>query len=129
MLKFTSSLRNQRESPLMRLPAELRDSVFKYLLGGQELRIMVYEDPLLASRPMGDTGHFKDTKNFVTITQTCRQAHSDTKLMPFGLNKIVGNAVDLSTFMDDAAAWQIKAIETVRYTPLYHKSYLGENRG
>lgn len=40
MLIIYSSLRNQRESPLLRLPAELRIRIYEYALGGLEIRII-----------------------------------------------------------------------------------------
>jgi hypothetical protein len=74
----------------MRLPAELRNFIYEYVLGGHELYI-TYPYRGVRSRPVGNVGHsFDKTKKFVAITRTCRQARSDAKFMPFRFNTLLG---------------------------------------
>ncbi|KAL7776612.1 hypothetical protein CFE70_007030 [Pyrenophora teres f. teres 0-1] len=66
---------NRFRSPLMRLPAELRNYVYELVMGeGAEVRIL-YEDEILCSR-----AESKAVKAFVLV-QICRQIAKETSVM------------------------------------------------
>ena len=77
--------RNSIESPLVRLPAELRNKIFGYVYGGMTIvchgnRITIRAGPWASSPPVYEP--------FVALQQTCRQIYIETALLPFSkINK------------------------------------------
>ncbi|CAI6287124.1 unnamed protein product [Periconia digitata] len=75
------SKNNQLQSPLLRLPPELRNRIYKYALGGKKLR------------PAGFIHRIKYEQNgrvtppnFVALLSVCRQIYAEARLYPFLLN-------------------------------------------
>ncbi|KAF2253363.1 hypothetical protein BU26DRAFT_399624, partial [Trematosphaeria pertusa] len=64
---------NQRESPLLRLPAELRNKIYSYVLGG---RLWELKDTLTAG---------SREKNSMSLLRVCRQINAETASLPFEL--------------------------------------------
>ncbi|KAF2118338.1 hypothetical protein BDV96DRAFT_382848 [Lophiotrema nucula] len=92
--------RNVEESFLLRLPAEIRNHIFQYVLGGQKVAIHSpsYYRPH-GTEEKGDSdfaiSQFKDpyivlerarSIRPVEVLVTCRQIYSETVLLPFALN-------------------------------------------
>jgi hypothetical protein len=94
------TLRNHDTSRLLRLPAELRNQVYTYLIGHGSVHIC----PGYAcsrclknsTRPVGPDGfilcqntwHYP--RHLLAITQTCREVHAETGNLPFVLSKLIG---------------------------------------
>ncbi|EUC46072.1 hypothetical protein COCMIDRAFT_54347, partial [Bipolaris oryzae ATCC 44560] len=62
--------RNQRESPLLRLPAEVRSMVWEYVFGGYH--IYVYPREI--------------HRRILRLMTVCRQIFMEAVLLPFRLN-------------------------------------------
>ena len=92
--------RNTEQSPLLRLPAEIRNLIFHYVLGGQKVAIHSpsYYRPH-ESECKGESdfaiSEFKDpyiilersrSVRPVDLLKTCRQIYAETVLLPFALN-------------------------------------------
>ncbi|KAF1932006.1 uncharacterized protein M421DRAFT_416734 [Didymella exigua CBS 183.55] len=73
------SIRNSRESPLLRLPAELRIKIWAYLLA---YRHVLKQFP---SRWRPGSGSSASTIR-LDILRVCRQTYTETALLPFTLN-------------------------------------------
>ncbi|KAH3908882.1 hypothetical protein HBI56_123690 [Parastagonospora nodorum] len=79
------SLENQKTSPLLRLPAEIRNAIYAYVLQGH--RVCLDSSP----KPFVGTDNKKgQVENLLSITKTCRQTYSESALMFFGLNDFGG---------------------------------------
>ncbi|KAF2634664.1 hypothetical protein P280DRAFT_538339 [Massarina eburnea CBS 473.64] len=69
---------NQIHSPLLRLPGEIRNEIYKFALGG----ICFLANPISNS--------YKTPPNFLALTRVCQQTYSETSLLPFTLNTFQG---------------------------------------
>ncbi|KAH3908869.1 hypothetical protein HBH56_164800 [Parastagonospora nodorum] len=110
---------NQIHSPLLRLPAELRNSIFAYALGASKIeRCTGYSCQvcrklkILSGSPKYVTCHFEGG---LGILSTCRQVYAESKLLPFKLNTVSSRVLPLSEpSYDKFAAWQRNAITSVQ---------------
>jgi hypothetical protein len=64
---------------LLRLPAEIRNQIFAYALGGQ-----TYE--LRETAPYGVVTNTTVSENALALLVVCRQLYAETALAPFSLN-------------------------------------------
>jgi hypothetical protein len=75
------TLRNQREAPFLRVPAELRNEIYSLVLH-------------IGKWLIDDTGRayiFKDDRlyessHYLVLLKICRQIYHETRLLPFSLN-------------------------------------------
>jgi hypothetical protein len=72
LLTSARALRNQRESPLLRLSAELRNRVYDYVLGNKTYSTVII---LPTSRP-----------NPNSLLLACRQVYHEASILPYTLN-------------------------------------------
>ena len=79
-----STLRNQQESPLLRLPAEIRNAIYHYALGGNNVPC---HDLDMFKDPVGDWTPTRPVSNLTTITRACRQTHAESALLFFKINQ------------------------------------------
>lgn len=95
------TIRNQRESPLLRLPAELRNKVYTYVLGGREIELCCNESCGCGGRrrygrvPRGKQGpvsHYP--RSLLALLETCHQVHGEARLLPFSSNMFLATALD-----------------------------------
>jgi len=94
----SSSRQNQLQSPLLRLPAELRNQVYNYALSDWNIRIFYQEYSMkpvkhmsAICRPTYNTGSWIPTnKAILSLPSVCRQLNMETKLLPFTLNNEFG---------------------------------------
>ncbi|KAI4926058.1 uncharacterized protein J4E92_006795 [Alternaria infectoria] len=70
---------NQRNSPLLRLPAEIRHLIFGYALGGKTFHIDYNEYQGIAK-------NMTVSKNTLALLAVCRQVFAETALLPFSSN-------------------------------------------
>ncbi|KAF1946258.1 hypothetical protein EJ02DRAFT_248378 [Clathrospora elynae] len=96
------SLRNRRESPLVRVPAEIRNKIYGYALGGLEFHIKRSDHEgkwfrakrlAIATRPIdADRQELpKFDPELLALTATCRQIYIETKLLPLAANEFIGS--------------------------------------
>ncbi|KAJ4989247.1 hypothetical protein SVAN01_05326 [Stagonosporopsis vannaccii] len=94
------------QSMLLGLPAELRNRIYELVLCHSE-GIRVDEEQEMIEAPVG----------FMAITETCRQTHSETRLLPFSLNTFIVdfNMIRWLRTLDDDRRRVITSIE-ISYT-------------
>lgn len=92
------AIRNQRESPLLKLPAELRNRIYGYVLGRDPMHIhlsihqaisLVPEQEYLYDR--ATPAQIRYSRQLLAITETCRQIHTEAQFMLFSLNEFYGS--------------------------------------
>ena len=78
---------NRQRSPLLRLPAELRNKIYEYALGGMQLRISYSERKfaLLSALSYDPSVSLTPLHRFVGLTLVSRQLYAETKILPFEL--------------------------------------------
>ena len=74
VLTLGSTERNQRESPLLRLPLELRDQIYEYV---------TIDDSYCGNDGVYDAGSKR--KNAFAVRAICRQIYLETRTLPFTL--------------------------------------------
>ncbi|KAF2622061.1 hypothetical protein BU25DRAFT_426018 [Macroventuria anomochaeta] len=75
--------RNATMSPLLCLPAELRNRVFAYILGGYEFKLQGgWNGRCQARHILSDVGGH----GILGLLRTCRQIYAETRMLPFALN-------------------------------------------
>ena len=81
-LTVLRSVKSNQDSPLLRLPPEIRNSIWAYVLGGKVLR------PMLA-RPNYRTFSLvlsqAESKDPTALLRVCRQVYAETALLPLSL--------------------------------------------
>ncbi|KAL1795123.1 hypothetical protein ACET3X_006939 [Alternaria dauci] len=77
------SQRNHRKSPLLRLPAELRNKIYEYVFLSQ---------PIRPFREHREWPHWAYPRSQLNLLEACRQIYLEAKLFPFALNVFVGYA-------------------------------------
>ncbi|KAF3001554.1 hypothetical protein E8E13_009737 [Curvularia kusanoi] len=83
--KDAIAVRNQAQSPLLRLPAELRNKIYNYY------------PFLFLELDQLHPDYYSGEHNFFALSTVCRQLHSETALLPFSLNSLVVEARALTT--------------------------------
>ncbi|KAI4701586.1 hypothetical protein J4E81_003326 [Alternaria sp. BMP 2799] len=74
---------NQENSPLLQLPAELRNRIYKFVLHDHR---PVYVDIPALSDEFGNFGPRDNTRGKQALLCTCRQVYSEASMMYFALN-------------------------------------------
>ncbi|KAF1949071.1 hypothetical protein CC80DRAFT_540543 [Byssothecium circinans] len=77
--------RNAQRSPLLRLPAEVRNSVFKYALGGQH----TFDVTKIRKAPRSARSGQQYWRIPLHLLQVCRQIYHEACLLPFLLNSFM----------------------------------------
>lgn len=112
-----SSLQNQQTSPLLRLPAELRNKIYEYVFGGEHLlvytqnkrRLVRQKDP---TRPLS-----RDLPEYPALTAVSRQLNTETKHMVFSHNTFgTFSECLLLSFRSVFQPWQVNCITTLHVT-------------
>ncbi|KAI4907571.1 hypothetical protein J4E90_009600 [Alternaria incomplexa] len=76
--KAEATAAKQLNSPLLRLPAELRNLIYRYALGDRTLILSTIDDETLRL-------YQRDIPAFALLA-LCKQIHSETVLLPYSLN-------------------------------------------
>lgn len=80
--RFFSTLRNQKKSPLLRIPGELRNNIYEHAYGGMIIRAFTYDDryPVFDKQSSTRLPFFaSDVLNSMTV---CHQVHSEIGIIP-----------------------------------------------
>jgi hypothetical protein len=72
-------------SPLLSLPPEIRNIIFKEVLGHRAIHIHALPGIETLDHPAG----YPITENEFALTRVCRQIYADTALLPYSLNTFV----------------------------------------
>ncbi|KAI4631502.1 uncharacterized protein J4E87_002207 [Alternaria ethzedia] len=102
---------NQRNSPLLRLPAEIRHLIFGYVLGGKTFVIDHYVNQDIAkNRTL--------LKNALALLVVCRQVFAESALLPFSSNTFSAlHPQTLNMWIRDLPPPFAHAITSVRLHP------------
>ena len=94
-LTAASTARNQEHSPLLRLPAELRNKIYHYVIVVERIRIWPSQMTMIRSREYRVCSFYvrKPTIHLTALSATCRKLHADTALLPFRWNTFSGEGV------------------------------------
>ncbi|KAF2013419.1 hypothetical protein BU24DRAFT_331283, partial [Aaosphaeria arxii CBS 175.79] len=71
-----STLLNQKQSPFLRLPAELRNQIYEYYF--EEGSVYLDDSEIYYA----DSSSFR-AFNYIGLILVCRQIHADTALFPY----------------------------------------------
>lgn len=98
-------------SPLFRLPAEIRNQIYAYILGGETFNIYCWR----RYKPYGfATRILRKRKFFLALLAVCRQLHSETRLLPFSLNAFSFTSQDaFRSWLDKFSLDQQKTIQKI----------------
>lgn len=102
-----STVRNQQQSPLLRLPPELRNKIYVLAIESREIYVTSpgRRCTLVFSRRVPSPTGFSiplysvlSPRDFVALPQVCRQLHHETASLHFALNTWCGGDRDLLCF-------------------------------
>ncbi|KAG9188772.1 hypothetical protein G6011_07477 [Alternaria panax] len=102
--KNEATKRNTAESPLLRLPAELRNEIYKYALGRH-----VYPVP----------GDGRKNPRALNLVRVCRQIQQEAAFLPYSLSVLSSRmAIHLEEFVSRLSISQRNAIETIQLSEI-----------
>ncbi len=84
-------LRNQHVSPLLRLPAEIRNKIYTLVLSGHSINLSTF-NPNHPTYTLFRKQHTRQKALLALLTalpSTCRQIRAETKPLPFSLNDFI----------------------------------------
>lgn len=79
------TVRNLQQSPLLRLPGEIRSRIYEYALGGHTFT-PAGEQRLYTDGPAGSQLDDDTWKGLQHLAQVCRQLREETQLLPYSMN-------------------------------------------
>ncbi|KAF2437384.1 hypothetical protein P171DRAFT_492132 [Karstenula rhodostoma CBS 690.94] len=128
--------RNAIESPLLRLPAEIRNRIFQYALGGYTINVRRFKGlcilvncdcrryvGLKASRDSYDCdgSRTRSTSMPFRLREVCRQAYSETATLGFQLSKFTFDhslwthiGALMQSWLSHCPPWQTEVIGNIR---------------
>lgn len=84
LIVIAYSVKRNQNSPLLRLPAELRTQIWNYVLGYKLLSMWyTYKLPLRQARIAAP---YTDRTNVMDLLRTCRQIYVESACVPYSLN-------------------------------------------
>jgi hypothetical protein len=99
-----STLHNQTNSPLLRLPSELRNRVYEYALGGDCEPFTIKASPIDFPMTLLDLPA-------LSLLRSCRQIYHETANLPYTLIKSkFSDSTSISKFVDQRTPAQLQAI-------------------
>lgn len=92
---------NQRESPLLRLPAELSDKIYRCVICGDTERILqVHRYHLYEQKPTENEPYEEEASNkpHLALLQVSRQTHQETVKLPVSRHIFIVRQLDRTRF-------------------------------
>jgi len=119
-MSFCRSQRNQVQSPLLRLPSELRNIIYRYVFQGCSIWVTKNHQDLLYGLRLWCI-HDLD---IVSLLLTCRQVHAEAAILPyrFLVFEFHGGAAIIEKFLSARSPAQLEAIQTIRVS-IEHYSF------
>jgi hypothetical protein len=111
---------NARQSPLLCLPAEIRNKIFNYALRGHRIRPVVERSVILQGHP--DTWarlRRNPIKHRFALPKVCRQIYNETAILPYTLSTF--SLIYITDFerwlfeSPDWEEWRIQYVRSVRF--------------
>ncbi|KAF2795816.1 hypothetical protein K505DRAFT_191384, partial [Melanomma pulvis-pyrius CBS 109.77] len=102
--------RNQRESPFLRLPTEIRRIIYEFALGGKH-----YTTGKKLGRKLPNS-KFLAGPHPLALLSVCQQIYDETALLPFSVNSFSFQLdLDLSKWADELLPGQRDAVTAFRF--------------
>jgi hypothetical protein len=98
-LTLSSTLRNRLDSPLLRLPAELRNKIYGYVLTQEAIRVAGPWGCDTCTRPLW-VQHAHYPRHILNILEVCQQTYTEGRLLVFSLNQHVGDHLAIHEHVD-----------------------------
>lgn len=110
-LTVRSTLRNEQQSPLLRLPLGLRNRILELVLQGSTIHLKTLER--VTGRPSNEERlvEHNSVQPFLSLTKVCRQLHSGVTRSPIALDVFKGT---LPTVLKFLAGLDAKYLSRVR---------------
>lgn len=108
LLTGAHRVKSNQMSPLLRLPPEIRNKIWQYVLGGKLIRV---EDQK-GSRYAKFSSSPSEPDNAMALLRTCRQVYAEAALMPLLLNTF---SFDYITVVKKLKLRQRKHIASIRF--------------
>ncbi|KAF2118339.1 hypothetical protein BDV96DRAFT_382876 [Lophiotrema nucula] len=136
---FSFPMLNTKNSRLLRLPAEVRHSIFTLVLGGKKIQIdpmtsklgvSEFKDPYSVFELSETLQRYQSVRHFALL-QTCRQVYAETALLPFALNVLwFIEEASLQRLIDEQNVLmpQLNAIATVQFCAKKGALFDGETK-
>lgn len=109
-------MRRNMESPLLNLPAELRNKIYNLAIGGGHIQIpnhhTVQEDDFIFELQMH--GKHPVGGNLTALSAVCHQLYTETALLPFSLHTFCGYKPDVVDFLRTLTDTQRAGIKVLR---------------
>lgn len=109
LMQHTSATRNQRESPFLRLPAEVRNKIYDAALGGRTYK---FKDAIYRDHATLETN---GERHVLGLLLVCHQIYSEASLLPYSLNTFSFREFELSfkPFLDHRRLAHFRAITSI----------------
>ncbi|KAI4706261.1 hypothetical protein J4E89_008995 [Alternaria sp. Ai002NY15] len=105
---------NHDNSPLLQLPGELRNRIYKFVL---HYHLPVYIDIPALEDEHGNSVPRENTRRMLALLYTCRQVHSEASMMYFALNTFQFELdTSLIEFTSSLTAEQLNAVKSIDMT-------------
>ncbi|KAI4707661.1 hypothetical protein J4E89_007766 [Alternaria sp. Ai002NY15] len=108
--KAIIATRNQRESPFLRLPGEIRNQIYAYVFRDTMI-------PKFSQMFKADLERRLPVPADLRLLTVSRQVHAETRLLPFKLYAFQVLPQDISTFINKLSNVQRDAITTTMHWP------------
>ncbi|CAO2656961.1 Nn.00g057640.m01.CDS01 [Neocucurbitaria sp. VM-36] len=95
------TLRNQHESPLLRLPGEIRNKIYIYIFRVGSVRVCCERLSPTATNAYPKHAVIHYMRRHLAIIEACRQTYAEAHRLPFTLNEIVGSAESINAAFTD----------------------------
>lgn len=117
--RMACRFRENAQSPLLRLPPEIRNMIFRYAVGGMTFDFTTYDRPWLHRLQGWKPRVCNPIQNCFSLLRVCRQIYSETALLPFSANIFHVSKVDKDGFdewLHSRSPIEQDAITAIQYT-------------
>ncbi|KAF2277408.1 uncharacterized protein EI97DRAFT_290545 [Westerdykella ornata] len=117
--RYPKLFRENANSPLLRLPPEIRNMIFRYAVGGMTFDFTACERPWLQRLRGWKPRVNNPIKNCFSLLRVCRQIYSETALLPFSANTFhisEDQQEDFDDWLQDRLPIERDAITSLQYT-------------
>ncbi|OSS49745.1 hypothetical protein B5807_05819 [Epicoccum nigrum] len=111
--KETITCRNQEESPLLRLPAELRTKIYEFAIGGYVIELFESKKKPCYNVLSQADGHYTAFAKPTVLSEICRQLYKETAFLPYSLNTFHGHLRRIHRFLKSLTMAQRKQIKSL----------------
>ncbi|KAJ4287303.1 beta transducin [Kalmusia sp. IMI 367209] len=121
--KDVLTARNADESPLLKLPAGIRNNIYRLIFDQMQYRVA---DSSECIRLISNGDDIRPAKHAVALLQTCRQLYKDTRLLPFTHGTLVlhkmRTMVQILSDIPSYAADNLASL-SIHLRPLYERGF------